>query len=52
MLESRCAGREESDKIAIDLSRKVGLVRGAARVLRVNLQITGIKTVRNYVLEL
>lgn len=52
MLESRCAGREESGKTVIDLSKKVGLFRGAAGVLRVNLQITGIKSVRNYILGL
>lgn len=53
MLQSRCAGREESDKIVTDLlSKKVGFVRGAAGFLRANLQITRIKYVKNYILDL
>lgn len=52
MLQSCCAGREESDKIVTDLlSKKVGLVRGAAEFLRLSLQIARIKCVKAYILE-
>lgn len=53
MLQSRCAGREESDKIVTDLlSKKVGFVRGTAGFLRANWRITRMKCVKNYILDL